>query len=243
MSNIFAYNDFSKTINEYDVEVFLKNPKVFAGYKSNDGYHQELTSISAGLFTKKNFSNKNQIIGKNDFDIYDKSHWKLIELYHRHNELAYKESTWYGIEPGYLNGKPIIVEIVKKTVLDRYNNVVGNFYYIVKIFNQSCYQAILELLEFATPPNGNHNLCFEYYQKDSEFNLTTREKECLFYTLRGKTSKAVARALDISQKTVEFHIANLKNKFCCFSKTELIFKAIEMGYLEKITPSIFLLKQ
>ncbi|MDQ2692062.1 MAG: response regulator transcription factor [Chloroflexota bacterium] len=43
-------------------------------------------------------------------------------------------------------------------------------------------------------------------------DLTSREMEILQLVLAGKTNKAIARALFISEKTVEFHLDNIYRK-------------------------------
>ncbi|MFN7098238.1 MAG: helix-turn-helix transcriptional regulator, partial [Gammaproteobacteria bacterium] len=87
------------------------------------------------------------------------------------------------------------------------------------------------------PVTETTNSNYEFYPQDNSIDLTNRETECLFYTIRGKTSKAIAHILNISSKTVEFHIENLKTKFQCHSKSQLVYKAIEQGYLDKIPAS------
>lgn len=52
--------------------------------------------------------------------------------------------------------------------------------------------------------------------------ITRRERDILNHTLRGKSAKEVGHNLHISQKTVEFHLDNLKLKFRASSKSELI---------------------
>ena len=48
---------------------------------------------------------------------------------------------------------------------------------------------------------------------DNPFDLSARELECLFCVLRGMTAKRVAEILQLSKRTVEFYISNIKNKF------------------------------
>lgn len=79
----------------------------------------------------------------------------------------------------------------------------------------------------------NHNeqqFCFileDYFQPN---RLSTRELECLFFLLRGKTTKVIARILNLSPRTVESYIDQVKSKLACASKEELIEKAIHEGY-------------
>ena len=46
-------------------------------------------------------------------------------------------------------------------------------------------------------------------------SLSLRERQCLHYLLEGNTAKEIARYLDLSYRTVEEYIANLKEKSGC----------------------------
>jgi DNA-binding CsgD family transcriptional regulator len=59
-------------------------------------------------------------------------------------------------------------------------------------------------------------------------NLSKRQKECLKYLASGMTAKKIARILNLSPRTVEFYIENLKKKFLCSNRTELIAKAFSI---------------
>lgn len=52
-------------------------------------------------------------------------------------------------------------------------------------------------------------------------NLTDREMDVLFYTMRGMTAKETGQRLDISFRTVESYIETLREKFDVSSKAEL----------------------
>jgi DNA-binding CsgD family transcriptional regulator len=65
--------------------------------------------------------------------------------------------------------------------------------------------------------------------------LTKREQECLYYYIRGYTCKLVAKKLELSHRTVENYMENVKAKFDCHSKSELIIRAIEVGFFTAIT--------
>lgn len=56
--------------------------------------------------------------------------------------------------------------------------------------------------------------------------LSQRETDCLLHTLLGKTAKITANDLGISRRTVEEHLASIKNKINVYSKAELIEKVI-----------------
>lgn len=73
----------------------------------------------------------------------------------------------------------------------------------------------------------NQKKFYLYHAKtDSNTPLAPREVECIIYILRGKTSKQIARMLQLSHRTVEFYIGRLKNKLHCHTKSELIEKIL-----------------
>ncbi len=59
-----------------------------------------------------------------------------------------------------------------------------------------------------------------------EMRLSRREKETLALLLQGKSNKQIALALDISVRTVEFHLKNIYAKLHVNSRVELILKLV-----------------
>lgn len=62
------------------------------------------------------------------------------------------------------------------------------------------------------------------YVMNEEVTLTNREAQCLRLTLQGKSAKQVAYDLNISIRTAEIHIDNVRRKAKCRNKFELISK-------------------
>jgi DNA-binding CsgD family transcriptional regulator len=60
-----------------------------------------------------------------------------------------------------------------------------------------------------------------------DVQLSKREKEVLKLVLQGKGNKQIALSLDISIRTVEFHLKNIYAKFQVSSRIELLLK---LGY-------------
>lgn len=54
--------------------------------------------------------------------------------------------------------------------------------------------------------------------------LSRREKEVIGLLLQGKSNKQIALSLDISERTVEFHLKNIYKKLQVNSRVELILK-------------------
>jgi len=60
-------------------------------------------------------------------------------------------------------------------------------------------------------------------------DLTSRQREILILLSQGKTSKNIARQLNISLKTVEFHKANITRKLGVHTTADLIKFALDRG--------------
>tara|TARA_R110000787_G_scaffold85497_1_gene182375 strand:- start:230 stop:523 length:294 start_codon:yes stop_codon:yes gene_type:complete len=69
--------------------------------------------------------------------------------------------------------------------------------------------------------------------KDTSQKLTTREQLILTHVAQGKSSKEIARILNISFRTVEAHRRNMKSKLNIESLAELICYAVDHGLVDK----------
>ena len=56
--------------------------------------------------------------------------------------------------------------------------------------------------------------------------LTPREREIAALLVEGKTSKVIAREIDLSPRTVEMHRAKLMRKFAASTSSELVHKLV-----------------
>jgi DNA-binding CsgD family transcriptional regulator len=57
--------------------------------------------------------------------------------------------------------------------------------------------------------------------------FTPKETDIIKYMIRGKTAKETASFLDVSRRTIEYHIINIKNKLGVNTKSEIIDKMID----------------
>lgn len=69
--------------------------------------------------------------------------------------------------------------------------------------------------------------------KFGEISLSLREAQCINYILLGKTMKAVATMLQLSPRTVEGYIENIKLKIGCHSKSELFQFILNSNFYER----------
>jgi NarL family two-component system response regulator LiaR len=63
--------------------------------------------------------------------------------------------------------------------------------------------------------------------------LTDRELEVLRLAARGFTNKAIGRQLDISDRTVQGHLAHIFAKLQAESRTEAVMRAVSLGWISQ----------
>lgn len=80
--------------------------------------------------------------------------------------------------------------------------------------------------------------CFLLNDYIQDYKFSTRELECLFFVLRGKTNKGIAGLLNLSPRTVESYIDQIKFKMGCLTREELIEKSIYLGYINILPLSL-----
>lgn len=116
---------------------------------------------------------------------------------------------------------------IKTPMFDKHNQVIGIFGFASYMIEHD--KLHTELLSTVFPKNTIFSSLFDNQTKDNfiKFPLTKRERICLYYLIRGKTAREVAAIMFISKRTVEKHIANMKDKLHCKTISELICKTIE----------------
>lgn len=93
-------------------------------------------------------------------------------------------------------------------------------------------------LEIQVPSmvENQYSICIENSTLDK---ISKKEGECLFFLIHGKTYKEIAEIQGVAPRTITDHIERLKFKLHCNSKSELISRAIELGYNHQIPSSLF----
>ena len=64
--------------------------------------------------------------------------------------------------------------------------------------------------------------------------FTGREAEVMVQLMQGKTLNAAADNLDLSPRTIEFYVKNMKAKLACRTKSELIGKVFASDFVKNI---------
>lgn len=118
---------------------------------------------------------------------------------------------------------------IKSPWYENNNKIIGIFGCTIVLGKQPLDKSLEQIASLGLLDiKENHSVKFG--QEVNDVYLSKREIECLHHTIQGKSAKIIGFELDISQRTVEEHIANIKAKLGVRTKTELIYKAI--NYLE-----------
>ena len=134
------------------------------------------------------------------------------------------------------------IMLVTKAPISVEQNIVGIAGHAVDV-TDSFIKIGYYLSKYQIERTRKDNLVQSSYKIDDQsiggFVLSSRQLECLFFLVRGKTAKEIARILNLSPRTAEYHIEQLKFKFSCTTKSQLITTAIEQGFLNMIPPKFF----
>jgi DNA-binding CsgD family transcriptional regulator len=89
--------------------------------------------------------------------------------------------------------------------------------------------------------------CIQQNEKTSSYSfhdkidcLSSKESECFFYWIRGYSAKEIARKLQRSHRTVEIHLANIKQKIGLQKKSQIIEWSIHNQAYAKIPSGLTL---
>ncbi len=118
--------------------------------------------------------------------------------------------------------------------------------YIETIKNQLNVAHIRDILDISiikgfvniVPPGifTNHFQAINREAMNVPVKLTRREFDCAKLLITGRRIKEIAEIIHLSPRTIETHINNLKMKFDCRDKVELIIKLRHMNEFDKKTP-------
>jgi len=132
--------------------------------------------------------------------------------------------------------------IVQKVPLrDNRGKIIATFCQLFDISNSNMLKCFKKL-------NSNDQKLINSFKKPSTYilnpercplPLSPRQQECVFLLVRGKTIKEIGYILGLSGRTIETYIEHIKYKLGCYTKGQIIEKAIDSGFLYYI-PEAFM---
>lgn len=211
-----------------DVSLLNKLPGAIGFKDINSTYLGGNKKLAAHM----GYNHPRNIIGLSDQDIRSKM-VHLADKFIANDKHVMKHGEQQHIDVGlYPDGNYKVVLATKKPLYDECNNIVGVAFSRTDL-NSSLLHKMLSKNDFLHCP-GYFSIGHHY----GNYKITNREAETLFFILRGYSAKEIALRLNLSRKTIEYYIQQLKNKFSCNKRSELIEKCISFGYFYNIPTSI-----
>lgn len=116
---------------------------------------------------------------------------------------------------------------VKSQLKNSANNIVGTIGLAFYFDEVAVSQMINVINQLNFVPHPSNSIIPFAVTKTNNNSLTKREKDCASYLLRGMSAKEIGRILNISTRTVECHIAHIKTKLNCYSRSQIISKILD----------------
>lgn len=180
-----------------------------------------------------------ELMGRTDFELA----WeKYAPLYRQHELDIINNNNYSVIHPSIdSHGREFMAFINKVPTVDEHNNITGIACYNMEIFNPNSLELHYLLRQNPYSPTTAPTMgAYAIGKQHAQVKLSNKESICLFYLLRGKTAKMIAKVLNLSHRTIEDHFNHLKFKFQCKTQSELIAKAIDEGFMDIIPPELSL---
>jgi DNA-binding CsgD family transcriptional regulator len=199
------------------------------------------TSISEELARNIGYASANRVIERSitDYQILTKA-VEFADKFVQEDQIVYAEKTPLKIFGYYHYHEPTFLFGEKIPLFDKDKNVCGLYFQYIDVTKTIFKDLLLTAFLPKKADLLKQNNQVSYYLKQSfdKNLLTKRESECLFYLLRGKSGREIAMLLDLSTRTIEEYLNNIKDKFKCCTKGQLIEKALSMGFYYLIPESI-----
>jgi len=126
----------------------------------------------------------------------------------------------------------------QKNPLYQDNKIIGVIYHCVRLSHAEFMPSLKKMDQSLKATSDTDNYYYIGGENNNPANLSNRELECLFLQLRGKTAKQIAIVLGLSKRTVEDYLDNIKSKFGCQNKAEVLVTAIRYEYQHYIPKSL-----
>lgn len=137
----------------------------------------------------------------------------------------FEESESFGIKCGISvpifgkSGEFALLSMATNLPDTQFKKLISEVRYHTHILSLYFHEAVGILISSANP-------------RDGVLNLTSREIECLFWTSLGKTSWEIAKILNVSEHTFNFHMRNATRKLGTYSKHHAVVRAMTLGLLK-----------
>lgn len=145
------------------------------------------------------------------------------------------------------------IDYLEKLLIESKNNIdsdsINNKVFIILLDNMYCnniYEKLVQEYQYIYLSNNIESLInviekliqTNEIEKGSLDNLTKREREILILITKGRLNKEIANELNIAERTVKNHIANLFKKINVYDRTQAAVYAIKNGIYNVYTQDL-----
>jgi DNA-binding CsgD family transcriptional regulator len=173
--------------------------------------------------------------------IQDKFHYFILPIgqYEQpvHHVIAYFNLSYFinlvERHPGYIDLYCFGAHAANPEIMNFYLNKMDVLHKFIDYFkneassliNQALQNKILLSDKMLPPYQG---LLESRSSAKSNYDLTTRQLDCLFSLMKGMSIKQIAKHLSLSPRTIEHYLESIKIKMDCASRVELFEKAWQL---------------
>lgn len=200
---------FSLSLNVYFLKVDGVIQNINETAVNTCGFYSTLDAIgnSVRLVAKKDsadaiFRNNFEVLTENKMKIFDEEHLRMDDtLFQR---ISFK-FPWFNKE-----NKPVGIFGLSVSITDNAAQTLSEF--------------LNHMNKLGLLASSDSGIIQKNYLRANQNNivLSPREQECLRYLVHGKTAKGIANQMNLSTRTVENYINNIKLKFRVCYKADLI---------------------
>ena len=229
-----AYFIYAELKNYYYISCLVNNDKMIRNFINYDGLKYEIALSPHKIFNDGLYSISTIIKPKKIKHYYE----LIFSLHDVTDEIVYisdhndvRKVYIFGIsDPLYINKEYLKLfvlyfndkayHLINKSEPLRIPKEFVEYNFLLDIMPKKIIFAQAEE-EFLNSINAKY---YKIKQLQQQFSLSCRETQCLELILQNKIAKEIANFLNLTTRTVETYIDNLKRKLHCHSKNEIMMK-------------------
>lgn len=226
----------SENLTRDILERHFKDSKGYFGWKDKESRYIRL---SKDICNALGISSPYDATGRFDKDYFPD---EMAETFVEDDQIAMKNGYSISVCETIFFRQKVLTFGYKTSIYDHLGQLDGCFAYCSLLPEKISGQ-----LSYMLQTNADLHSYYSYteYQKSllikdpvAPIELTPIQEVTLYYVIRGDSCREIAERVNRSVRTVEWRLNELKAKFDVSKKSELIARAIELGYLNRIPATL-----
>jgi len=201
-----------------------------------ESQHHVYLKDSSGRYVKCNaaqahsfgFKKYNDVIGCVDEDVLPEEEARILKINDKEVMATQKPKIILEFCSFSHSEDRIMISFKMPVYGNNKNKVIGVLGISASANDNSLFSLLPDPLKHLCAPKKDFQPIIQSPISHENKKISKRERECLEFLSKGMTAKEIARVLDLSPRTIEFYIENLKKKFVCFTRAELIAKTFNI---------------